>query len=190
MLKTRIQKKLMCTIFLCVSCVFLVQQKYIFAHEGHDHWSNTPITIKKSTVAHLQSLLESYNHLYEKIIEGDFQNIPLLAQNIMDAAQQGVQTEKKGEGRYMMEHIFQHAISLKEGETLENAKESFRLISSELFPFFVAWPMQLKQNKLALYYCKGDAGYWFQPEKSTQICPYTSGELTTCSNIEKVTNQK
>lgn len=189
MLKTGIRKKLTCTIFLCVCCLFLIHQKDILAHEGHDHWSNTPITIKKSTVAHLKSVLESYNLLYKKLIEKDIQNIPLLAQNIMDAAQQGVQTENKGEGRYMMEHIYLHAMALKKTETLEKAKESFRLISSELFPFFVAWPMQLKQNELKLYYCKDDSGYWLQPEKSTQICPYTSGELPACSNIENVGNK-
>lgn len=98
MLKTRIWKKQMIAILFWACCTFLSHQKCIFAHEGHDHWSNTPITIKRSTVVHLQSLLESYDLLYKKLIEKDIQNIPLLAQNIMDAAQQGVQTENKGEG--------------------------------------------------------------------------------------------
>lgn len=181
-----IHKKLIRAIFICACCTLLFQQKYLFAHEGHGHGSNTPITIKKSTVVHLQSLLESYDLLYKKLIEKDIQNIPLLAQNVMDAAQQGVQTENKGEGRYMMEHIFQHAISLKEGETLENAKESLGLISSELFPFFIAWPMQLKENKLRLYHCKNDGKYWFQAENSAPNCPYVHGELSICTIIEEV----
>ncbi|MBZ0191426.1 MAG: hypothetical protein K8F34_07005 [Candidatus Kuenenia stuttgartiensis] len=186
MLKTRIWKKQMIAILFWACCTFLSHQKCIFAHEGHDHWSNTPITIKRSTVVHLQSLLESYDLLYKKLIEKDIQNIPVLAQNIMDAAQQGVQTENKGEGRYMMEHIFQHAISLKECETLENAKESLGLISRELFPFFIAWPMQLKENKLRLYHCKNDEKYWFQAENSAPNCPYAHDELSTCIIIEEV----
>lgn len=186
MVKTAIWKKLMRTIFFFACCAFQFQQKCIFAHEGHDHGSNTPITIKKSTVAHLQSILESYKSLYKKLLEQDIQRIPLLAQNIMDAAQSGVQTENKGEGRYMMEHIFQHAISLKEGETLENAKEFLGLISSELVPFFIAWPMQLKENKLRLYHCKNDGKYWFQAENSAPNCPYAHGELSICTIIEEV----
>lgn len=189
MVKTAIWKKLMRTIFFCACCTFLSHQKCIFAHEGHDHWSNTPITIKKSTVAHLQSILESYKFLYKKLLEQDIQRIPLLAQNIMDAAQSGVQTEKKGEGRYMMEHIFQHAMSLKESETVKNAKESFGLISSELFPFFIAWPMQLKENKLRLYHCEDDGKYWFQADNSAPNCPYAHGELSTCNIIEEVANK-
>jgi len=189
MLKTGIRKKRTITLLFCVCCALLLYPKYIFAHEGHDHWNNTPITIKKSTVAHLQSILDSYNSLYKKLIEKDIQDIPLLAQNIMDAAQQGVQTEKKGEGRYMMEHIYLHAMSLKKVEIPDNVKESFKLISSELFPFFVAWPMQLKQNGLCLYYCKDDCGYWFQTEGSDPVCPYSSGKLPSCSNIENAGNK-
>ncbi|MDR4509700.1 MAG: hypothetical protein MRJ65_15960 [Candidatus Brocadiaceae bacterium] len=158
----------------------------IYAHEGHDHWTYAPVCIKKSTFVHLQSVLKAYEEVYHLLASKESDGIEASAKKIMEAAQEGIQTERKGDGCYMMEHVFLGARELQRAETIQDAREAFASITSELMPFFISWPNQLKLNAVKLYRCKDDGYSWLQPEDSVLVCPYTSDELTSCKHIEEV----
>ena len=75
----------------------------IFAHEGHSH--EAVITIGKKTVVSFQSILSTYQEVYNHLVKKDLNGIIDLARKLSDAARQATQTEPGGAGRQMMQHI-------------------------------------------------------------------------------------
>lgn len=158
----------------------------IFAHEGHDHSPDTVITIGKKTLVNLQSVLSIYHEVYHHLVKKDMHGIADLANKLLDAALQAMQTEPEGAGRHMMDHIQAGAESLKKARNIQEAQGALLAITDGLIPFFKAWPNQLKRNKLKLCYCKKDGHSWLQPLNFPVACPYNSDTSYDCTDIEEV----
>ena len=150
-----------------------------FAHEGHEHNQDTVITIEKKTYIHFQSVLLGYQYIYSYMVRGGANEISGLAQNLIDAAGQGIQTEPEGSGQHMMQHILDGAESLKKAKTGTERQEAFASISDALFSYFNSWPNQLMRNRLKMCRCKG-GHQWLQPENCPTACPYSSKKSSNC----------
>ena len=96
----------------------------ILAHEGHSH--EAVITIGKKTVVHFQSILSTYQEVYNHLVKKDLNGITDLAQKLSDAARQAAQTEPDGAGRHMMQHVLEGAESLKKAKTYRMPKRHLR----------------------------------------------------------------
>ncbi len=156
----------------------------VSAYEGHDHTHDTVITIEKRTYIHFQTALLGYQYLYSYMVKGGSNNISGLAQNIIDAAGQGVQTEPEGSGQRMMQHILEGAESLKNAKDANERQEAFALITDTFFTYFKSWPNQLIRNRLKMCRCK--SGHrWLQPENSPTACPYSLNKSANCLTIEE-----
>src|SRR3990167_8569305 len=101
-----------CVVFLLI--IYSCSPYTVSAHEGHSH--ETVITIGKKTIVHLQSILSTYQEIYNHLIKKDLNGITGLARKLSDAARQAVQTEPDGAGRHMMQHVLEGA------EDMEKAK--------------------------------------------------------------------
>ncbi|MGR3221099.1 MAG: hypothetical protein ACUZ8H_14980, partial [Candidatus Anammoxibacter sp.] len=153
-----------------------------FAHEDHDHVHDI-VSIDRSTIVHLQSVLPAYQNIYSQLIDGKLDGLDVYAQAMVDAALRGTRTEpNKSAGRHMMLHILQGAGILKKSETLQEALDAFFSISETIAPFFESWPNQLKQNNLKLYICKDNGYHWLQPQDLPAVYPYTPD----CKDIQEV----
>jgi hypothetical protein len=162
-----------------------------FAHEGHDHsYDTTPVTIERSTYIHFKSILSVYHEIYVNLTEGQSSSVPVLAQILLDTASRGIQTESKGAGRHMMDHILQGTRRLRKAEGLQEMQEAFAIISDAIIPFFRSWPNQLNRNEIKLYQCKEHGHYWLQSQDTSPACPYTLDKSLNCSDIEEVINKK
>lgn len=154
----------------------------VSAHEGHDHPNDTVITIEKKTYIHFQTALLNYQYLYSYMVKGGSNDISDLAQNLIDAASQGVQTEPEGSGQRMMQHILEGAESLKNAKNANECQAAFASISDTFFLFFKSWPNQLIRNRLKMCRCK--SGHrWLQPENSPTMCPYSLNKSANCLTI-------
>ncbi|MBE7446222.1 MAG: hypothetical protein HS132_13585 [Planctomycetia bacterium] len=149
------------------------------AHEGHDHNNETIITIAKRTYIHFQSVLMGYQYIYSYMVKGGENEIPSLAQNIIDAATLGIQTEPDGPGQHMMQHILEGAESLKKATNVIERQEAFASIGNALFPFFQLWPNQLMRSRLKICRCKS-GHQWFQPANCPTTCPYSLNKSSNC----------
>lgn len=156
----------------------------VSAHEGHDHDHDTVITIGKKTYIHFQSVLLGYQYIYSYMVKGGANEISGLAQNIIDAANQGIQTEPDGPGQHMMEHILEGAVSLKNAKTMHERQEAFASITDALFPFFKSWPNQLMRSRMKICRCKS-GHQWLQPENCPTACPYSVNKSSNCLTIEE-----
>lgn len=171
---------------ICLSFVFLLlsSSPAIFAHEGHNHENDTVITIGKRTYIHFQSVLLGYQYIYSYMVKGGASEVSGLAQNVIDAATQGIQTEQDGSGQHMMQHILEGAESLKKAKNMSERQEAFATISDALFPFFEQWPNQLMRSRLKICRCKS-GHQWLQPENCPTACPYTLKKTSNCLVIEE-----
>lgn len=156
----------------------------ISAHEGHSH--EAVITIGKKTLVHLQSLLSTYQEVYNHLVKKDLNGITDLAQKLSDAARQGIQTEPEGAGRHMMQHVLAGAEVLKKAKSVQDVQKAFASMSDALLPFFKSWPNQLKRNELKMCQCKNDGHCWLQPQNGASVCPYSTDQAKMCSDIEEV----
>jgi hypothetical protein len=156
----------------------------VSAHEGHDHAHDTAITIEKKTYIHFQTALLGYQYIYSYMVKGGSNDISDLAQNLIDAASQGVQTEPEGPGQHMMQHILEGAESLKNAKNVNERQEAFASISDTFFSYFKSWSNQLIRNRLKMCRCK--SGHrWLQPENSPTACPYSLNKSANCLTIEE-----
>lgn len=156
-----------------------------FGHENHDHVHNV-VSIDRSTIVHLQSVLLAYQGIYSQLVKGRLNGIDVFARRMADAALRGTRTEpNKSSGRHMMLHILQGAAILKKSENLQEAQDAFFLISEAIVPFFKSWPNQLKQFELKLYRCKDSGYHWLQPKGLPPVYPYT----LDCRDIEGVVSK-
>ena len=168
-----------CMVFL--SIFYACHMYTVSAHEGHSH--EAVITIGKKTVVSFQSILSTYQEVYNHLVKKDLNGIIDLARKLSDAARQATQTETDGTGHHMMQHVLEGAENLQKAKNIQEAQQSFASISNALCPFFKSWPNQLKCNELKLCRCKNGHS-WLQPQKLSPVCPYpTTG---TCSDIEEV----
>jgi len=154
------------------------------AHEGHDHSKDTVITIGKKTYIHFQSILLGYQYIYSYMVNGGSNEISGLAQNLIDAAIQGIQTEPDGPGKHMMQHVLEGAESLKIAKNVNESQEAFTSISNALLSFFKSWPNQLIRNRLKVCRCK-NGHQWLQPGNSPTTCPYSLNKSSLCLTIEE-----
>lgn len=156
----------------------------VSAHEGHDHNNETVITIAKRTYIHFQSVLLGYQYIYSYMVKGGANEISGLAQNVIDAATLGTQTEPDGPGQHMMQHILEGAELLKNAKNVSERQEAFATISNALFPFFKQWPNQLMRSRLKMCRCK--SGHeWLQPDNCPTVCPYSQKKSSSCLMIEE-----
>lgn len=172
----------------CVVCllIFYSCSAYsVSAHEGHDHSHESVITIGKKTVVHLQSIISAYQEVYHHLVKKDLNSIIGLAQKLADAARQASQTEPKGAGRHMMQHVLESAENLKKAQGIQEAQEAFASMNNALLPFFKSWPNQLKRNELKMCRCK-NGHCWLQPQNRSSACPYSEDQAKICLNIEEV----
>ncbi len=154
------------------------------AHEGYDHDQDTVVTIEKKTYIHFQSVLLAYQYIYSYMVNGGSNEISGLAQNLIDAASKGIQTEPDGSGKRMMQHILEGAESLKIAKNVSESQEAFTSISNALFSFFKSWPNQLIRNRLKVCRCKS-GHQWLQPGNSPTACPYSLNKSSLCLTIEE-----
>ena len=175
-----LKRGIMLLLFSCCS------MQSILAHEGHDHSHDAIVTIGKKTVVHFQSILSTYQEVYNHLVKKDLNGITDLAQKLSDAARQAAQTEPDGAGRNMMQHVLEGAEDLKKAKSVQDAQKAFASTSDALLPFFKSWPNQLKRNELKMCQCKNDGHCWLQPQKLSPVCPYTSSGTFVCSEIEEV----
>jgi len=176
---TRLKK---CLVFLLIfhACYIPVAS----AHEGHSH--EAVITIGKKTIVHLQSILSTYQEVYHHLVKKDLNGIADLAKKLSEAAQQALQTEPKGPGNHMMQHVLEGAENLLKAKNIQEAQTAFASMSDVLLPFFKSWPNQLKRNELKMCQCKNNGHCWLQPQNLSPVCPYTSSGTFVCSDIEEV----
>lgn len=171
-----------CILYLLFSFVSFTVA--VSAHEGHDHSRDTVITIEKKTYIHFQTALMVYQYIYSYMVKGGANDISDLAQNLIDAASQGVQTEPEGPGQHMMQHILEGADSLKKAKNMNERQEAFASISDAFFSYFKSWSNQLIRNRLKMCRCK--SGHrWLQPENSPTACPYSLNKSANCLTIEE-----
>ena len=156
----------------------------IFAHEGHSH--EAVITIGKKTIVYLQSIISTYQEVYHHLVKKDLNGIADLAKKLSEVAQQALQTEPKGPGNHMMQHVLEGAENLLKAKNIQEAQKAFASISDAILPFFKSWPNQLKRNELKMCQCKNDGHCWLQPQNLSPVCPYTSSGTFVCSEIEEV----
>ena len=168
-------------LFLCLIFTFPISVR---AHEGHDHNSDAVIMIGKQTYIHFQTVLMGYQYIYSYMVKGGAGEISSLAQNLIDAANMGVQTEPAGSGQHMMQHILEGAESLKNAKNVRERQEAFTSVSNALFPFFRQWPNQLMRSRLKICRCKG-GHQWLQPDNCPTACPYSSNKSSNCLTIEE-----
>ena len=154
------------------------------AHEGHSH--EAVITIGKKTVVHLQSILSTYQEVYNHLVKKDLNGIAGLARKLSDAARQAAQTEPDGAGRHMMEHVLEGAEDMEKAKSVQEAQKAFASTSDALLPFFKSWPNQLKRNELKICQCKNDGHCWLQPQNCSSVCPYSADQAKICSDIEEI----
>ena len=159
---------------------------FVFAHEGHDHSHEAIITIGKKTVVHLQSILSTYQEVYNHLVKKDLNGIADLARKLSDAARQAAQTEPDGAGRHMMQNVLAGAEDMKKAKSVQEAQKAFASTSDALLPFFKSWPNQLKRNELKMCQCKNDGHCWLQPQNCSSACPYSADQAKMCSDIEEV----
>ena len=152
------------------------------AHEGHEHNHDTVITIEKKTYIHFQSVLLGYQYIYSYMVKGGANEISSLAQNVIDAATLGTQTEPNGPGQHMMRHILEGAESLKNAKNVSERQEAFATISNALFSFFKHWPNQLMRSRLKICRCKS-GHQWLQPDNCPTACPYSLNKSSNCLTI-------
>lgn len=166
-------------IFVIICCC---NANKVFAHDDHDHVHNA-VSINRSTIVHLQSVLLAYQDIYRQLIDEKLNGINVFAQRMVDAALRGTRTEpNKSAGRHMMLHVLQGAGILKKSENLEEAQEAFFSISETIAPFFESWPNQLKQYNIRLYICKDNDYHWLQPQDLPIVYPY----MPDCTGIQEV----
>jgi hypothetical protein len=186
-----LRSKYLMQIVILLSFFHFCNLRDVFAHAGHDHSHDTAqITIERSTYAHFKSVLDVYREIYGNLIDGELNDISVLAQRLLDAASKGVQTEPEGSGHHMMDHILKGGQKLGQAEDLQEMQEAFAIISDALLPFFKSWPNQLKHNKIKLYQCKEHGHCLLQPQDISPVCPYALDKSLNCSDIEEVINKK
>ena len=156
----------------------------VSAHEGHDHNNETIITIAKRTYIHFQSVLMGYQYIYSYMVKGGANEISSLAQDVIDSATLGIQTEPDGPGQHMMRHILEGAESLKNAKNVSERQEAFASISDALFPFFKLWPNQLMRSRLKICRCKS-GHQWLQTDNCPTACPYSLNKSSNCLTIEE-----
>ena len=179
-----------CQIVIFFLLFYCCDLRNTFAHEGHDHsYHATPLTIKPSTYTHFKSILLVYQEVYGNLTQGQLNSIPVLAKKLYHITAKGIQTESKGAGRHMMDHILKGGQKLRQAEDLQEMQEAFAIISDALIPFFKPWPNQLKSNKIKLYQCKEHGHYWLQPQDFSLVCPYVSIKSSNCTDVEEVENK-
>ncbi|OQY99491.1 MAG: hypothetical protein B6D35_09095 [Candidatus Brocadia sp. UTAMX2] len=157
---------------------------FVSAREGHGHNTDTVITIKKQTYIHFQTILMGYQYIYSYMVKGGTGEISSLAQNLIDAATLGVQTEPEGPGQHMMQLVLEGAESLKNAKNVNERQESFTSIGNALFPFFKHWPNQLMRSRLKICRCKS-GHQWLQPDNCPTACPYSLNKSSPCLMIEE-----
>lgn len=156
----------------------------VSAHEGYNHSQDAVITIEKKNYIHFQTALLCYQYIYSYLVKGGANDVSALAQNLIDAAGQGVQAEPEGPGQYMMQHILDGAELLKNAKNVTERQAAFASISDTFFSFFKSWPNQLIRNRLKMCRCK--SGHrWLQPENSPTACPYSLNKSANCLTIEE-----
>lgn len=171
--------------FIIFLVIFCCKNSDTFAHEDHDHVHDI-VSIDRSTIVHLQSVLLAYQDIYRQLIDGKLKGINGFAQRMVDAALRGTRTEpNKSSGRHMMLHVLQGAAILKKSENLQEALDAFFSISETIAPFFESWPKQLKQYNLKLYICNDNGYHWLQPQNLPVVYPYTPN----CNEIEEVVSK-
>lgn len=162
--------------FIVLHCCSL---QMTYAHEGHGHSHESVITIGKKTYIHLQSVLLAYQYIYGYVVKGETEGIAGPAQNIINAAAQGIETEPEGAGQHMMEHILEAAQNLKEAASVQQLQKAFTALDDALFPFFNSWPNQLIRNRLKICQCK-NGHRWIQPGNTVTTCPYSQNKSSDC----------
>ncbi|GJQ23123.1 hypothetical protein BIY37_12610 [Candidatus Brocadia sapporoensis] len=156
----------------------------VSAHEGHDQNDETVITIGKKSYIHFQAVLMGYQYIYSYMVKGGASEISSLAQNVIDAANLGIQSEPEGPGQHMMQHILEGSEALKNAKDVNGRREAFASISNALFPFFKQWPNQLMRSRLKMCRCK--SGHeWLQPDNCSTVCPYSQKKSSSCLMIEE-----
>jgi uncharacterized membrane-anchored protein YhcB (DUF1043 family) len=180
MFKNTCLKKCMVFLLIFHACYIPIAS----AHEGHSH--EAVITIGKKTVVHLQSILSTYQEVYNHLVKKDLNGIADLAQKLSDAARQAAQTETDGAGRHMMQHVLAGAEDMKKAKSVQEAQKAFASTSDALLPFFKSWPNHLKRNELKMCQCKNDGHCWLQPQNCTSACPYSADQAKMCSDIEEI----
>lgn len=168
-------------VLLCLTFTFPISVR---AHEGHDHNTDTLITIGKRSYIHFQTVLMGYQYIYSYMVKGGSGEISSLAQSLIDAANMGVQTEPEGPGQHMMQHILEGAELLKSAKNAGERQEAFTSVSNALFPFFKQWPNQLMRSRLKICRCKS-GHQWLQPDNCPTACPYSSNKSANCLTIEE-----
>lgn len=152
---------------------------FLFAREGQDHFHVPAVTLEKRTYIHFQAALLSYQYMYSYLVHGGGDGLTGVAQNFIDAARQGMETEPEGSGRDMMQNILEGGEKLKKAKGIHEQRDAFSAISDTFISYFGSCPDQLIRNRLKVCRCKS-GHQWLQPESSSTTCPYATNKFSDC----------
>ena len=153
-----------------------------FAQKGHPMPPDTAVSLGKRTYIHFQAALLAYQYLYGYVVKGGGDGIGDVAQNLIDAARQGIQTEAESAGQNMFRRIIEAGEKVKKAKSIQDQRAAFSTISDVFISYFGSWPNQLIRNRLKVYRCKG-GHQWLQPENSPAACPYSARNSADCLSI-------
>lgn len=152
---------------------------FLPAQEGQDHLRVPKVTFEKKTYIHFRAALLSYQYIYSYLVNGGGNGLAGIAQNFIDAARQGMETEPKGSGKDMMQNILEGGEKLKKANNIREQRDAFSAISDTFISYFGSQPDQLIRNRLKVCRCKS-GHQWLQPESSTTACPYATNKFSDC----------
>lgn len=175
MLKSNYFRK--CVLFFLSS--YLWFPGVISAPERQSHSRDTVITLGKRTYVHFQTALLSYQYIYSYLVKGGGDGVADVAQSLIDAAKQGIETESEGYGKDIMQNILEGGEKLKKAKGIYEQRDAFSVISETFISYFGSWPNQLIRNRLKICRCK-NGHQWLQPENCPTACPYASNKFSDC----------
>lgn len=166
-----------CVLFLLFP--YLCMSSALLAQEGQNHARDNVITIGKATYIHFQAALLAYQYIYGYMVQGGGDGAAGVAQSLIDAAKQGLETEPEGAGRDMMQNILEGGERLKTAKNKNAQQEAFAAISNTFISYFESQPNQLIRSRLKVCRCKS-GHQWLQPESSSTACPYATNRFSDC----------
>lgn len=152
---------------------------FFSALEGQDHVGVPAVTLEKRTFIHFRATVLSYQYIYSYLVSGGGDGLAGAAQNFIDAARQGMETEPEGPGRGMMQNILEGGEKLKKAKGIREQRDAFSAISDTFISYFGSNPDQLIRNRLKVCRCKS-GHQWLQPESSSTACPYATNKFSDC----------
>lgn len=166
-----------CVLFFLSS--FFCFPGFLSAQEGQDHFRVPAVTIEKKTYIHFRAALLSYQYIYSYLVKGGGDGLTGVAQNLIDAARQGMETEPEGSGKDLMQNILEGGEKLKKAKGIREQRDAFSAVSDTFISYFGSRPDQLIRNRLKVCRCKS-GHQWLQLESSSTACPYATNKFSDC----------